>query len=150
MRLLLITGRLASKDVKAEAERIERQLGHRADVLVLGVKVASLMTVSWLEEALKPYSGLMRSYDLAILPGYTHGDASELTSSYGIPFVKGTKHIKDLFLALRTLGPQGRAGHAGHRRSRAKPHKGGGPAGSRPHLERIHGKYRRNRKARGA
>ena len=107
MRLLLITGQLASRDVRAEAERIERQLGHRADVLVLGVKVASLMTVSWLEEALKPYSGLMRSYDLAILPGYTHGDASELTSSYGIPFVKGTKHIKDLFFALRTLGPQG-------------------------------------------
>ena len=107
MKLLLITGQLASRAVRAEAERVERELGYRVDVLVLGVKVASLMTIGRLKEALKSYSGLLKSYDLVILPGYTYGDASELADFYGIPFVKGTKHIRDLVLALRTLGPHG-------------------------------------------
>lgn len=107
MRLLLITGELASGAVREEAEKIERELGHEVGVLVLGIKTASLMTVGWLEEVLKEHSGLLASYDMAILPGYTRGDVSRLEEIYGVPFVKGTKHIGDLAWALKAVGPEG-------------------------------------------
>jgi len=107
LKLLLITGELASGAVREEAEKIERELGYEVRVLVLGIKTASLMTVGWLEKALKEHSALLASYDVAILPGYTRGDASKLAEVYGIPFVKGTKHISDLTWALKVIDPEG-------------------------------------------
>ena len=104
MRLLLLTGELAASRVEEEATRI-RRLGYEAEVLVLGIKVASLMSVRWLRRALQPYRGLLGKYDLVVLPGYTMGSASELEEEFGIRFVKGTKHICDLAHALKHLSP---------------------------------------------
>jgi len=107
MRVLLLTGRLAAKRVMEEARRIEAELGHDVEVLVLSVDIAALMSVRWLKKALEPMREGLRKYDAIILPGYISGSATELEEEFGMRFVKGTKHICDLLEALRRLGLTG-------------------------------------------
>jgi len=93
VRVLVVTGRLAEKDVKAA-------VGNLADVMVLDVDVASFITPKMLERAL---DGIEMKWDLVLVPGYCSGDFSYLENRLGVPVRKGSKSAFDIPLILENL-----------------------------------------------
>ncbi|MDI3503047.1 MAG: hypothetical protein PWR13_408 [Archaeoglobi archaeon] len=93
MKILLVTGKLAEKDVREVA-------GGIAEVLVLDVEVASFITPKLLERALERRG---EKWDLVLIPGYCSGDFSYLEKKFGFPVRKGPKSALDIPLVLENL-----------------------------------------------
>ncbi|HDN83347.1 MAG TPA: dihydropteroate synthase-like protein [Candidatus Altiarchaeales archaeon] len=99
-KVLLLTGRLASKDLhnllaKTEAKNL------KIDVEVLPIDVAAMITPSFLLKHLN--RNLAKKYDLIIVPGHCSGDFSKLEKLLGAKVVKGTKNLADLSLMLSQI-----------------------------------------------
>eukprot|EP00913_Durusdinium_trenchii_P008862 g8328.t1 len=62
------------------------------DVAVVGISVAALMNVDWLERKLPDVS----AFDRVILPGWCQGDVEALSKRYSVPFERGPKDIHAL------------------------------------------------------
>lgn len=99
MRILLVTGRLAQRDV----EKIAREAGKyglKCSVLVLPVSVAAFITPKLLEKDLK---AKCLDYDLVIVPGMARGDYRWLGDLFKLRVVKGTRYIGDMVSLLPVL-----------------------------------------------
>lgn len=92
-KILFITGRLAEGVTKRVVEQVRQQLKFESTVHVVGISVAALMHVDWLDRKLtdEPHG-----FDCVYLPGWCQGDLSKLTSRFGVPFFLGPKDILDL------------------------------------------------------
>jgi dihydropteroate synthase-like protein len=88
--ILFLTGRLAEKQVYRVLETMQPEFAYT--VLVLGVKVAALMTADMIERRLHDTYGAQR----IIVPGRCRGDFDALSQKLGIPVELGPEEIKDL------------------------------------------------------
>ncbi|BFH73614.1 dihydropteroate synthase-like protein [Sulfurisphaera javensis] len=98
MKILLITGRLASDNVKEIAKQLKNV---EADVLVLNYPIASLMTVDYIAEKLKELT--LSEYDYILIPGLVSGDAKKIEEVTKVKTFKGTEDYRDIPLAVDAL-----------------------------------------------
>ena len=96
--LVLVTGTLAEPALRTMADRLERQFKITADVVVLNIQVAALMTPQWVARKLRLPEGARP--DRVVLPGYCEGDLSELSARLGVEVTRGPRDLRDLAAML--------------------------------------------------
>lgn len=97
MNILVITGRLAEKNIKRYVENSD----HKVDVLKLPVTVAAFISPEYAASKLESKS--LEKYDMILLPGTIQGDVSIIEEKTGIQTYKGTKHASELEILLQEL-----------------------------------------------
>ncbi len=88
-RCLFVTGQLAK-------EALEKTLagcgsGFEWTIQALRIKVAALMTTDYIESTLT-----VPACDAVYLPGLSQASPEALSASFGVPFIKGPKDLRDL------------------------------------------------------
>jgi dihydropteroate synthase len=78
-RYLFVTGRLAEFSLRQVLESLAPKVGFDAEVAVLPITVAALMTPRWIARHLEIPMGVER----VILPGYCHGDLTPIREKCG-------------------------------------------------------------------
>jgi len=107
-RLLFVTGRLAEFALRGVLEDLTRRELFRAEVAVLPISVAALMTPRWVARHLEVPVGI----DRVILPGFCRGDLAPILEKTGaIPVELGPVDLRDL---PRTFGIGGDSGREGY------------------------------------
>ena len=89
--LLFLTGKLAENHLRQVLEAIGSD-DFSYSVHQIGVSVAALMTADMIRRRLKDTFDA----DRVIVPGRCLGDLDALSNSFGIPFQRGPKELKDL------------------------------------------------------
>ncbi len=90
--ILFVTGRLAEPGLREVIAGVAEKLGFRYEIAVPGIQVAALLHVSLLLKRLSVPPHISR----VILPGWCHGDLSELQQHFGKPFELGPRDLYDL------------------------------------------------------
>ncbi len=98
MRVLLITGLMAKKDV----ERYAKESNVETEVLALKTPVAAFLTPQIISNDLKKIE--TKDFDLILVPGLIRGDTSIIFKVTGISTFKGPKYAADLPTILDSLG----------------------------------------------
>jgi dihydropteroate synthase-like protein len=98
MRILLVTGKAASKIVEEYASRS----GVNFEVYVMPHEVAALIPPREIAKRLKEEG--VKDFDLILVPGLISGDISIIEREVGIPTFKGPIHAADLPHVLSMLG----------------------------------------------
>ena len=92
-RVLFVTGRLAEFALRQVLEDLAPRAGIEAEVAVLPITVAALMTPAWVARKLDPPEGLGR----IILPGHCRGDLGPIEAKApGVPVEVGPEDLRDL------------------------------------------------------
>lgn len=91
-RILFVTGRLAEPSLRQVVESLAPRVGFDYEISVLGISVAALMHVDWVQRKLVVPEEITR----VILPGWCDGDLTSLTAQFGRPFATGPKDLFDL------------------------------------------------------
>lgn len=91
-RLLFVTGRLAEFALRQVLEDLAPRAGFVAEVAVLPISVAALMTPRWVARHLAVPPGT----DRVILPGHCRGDLAEVEARAGVPVALGPEDLRDL------------------------------------------------------
>ncbi len=90
---LFVTGRLAEFALRRVLDELAPRVGFRAEVLVLPISVAALMTPRWIARHLDVAEGV----DKVILPGYCQGDLAPIVEkTQGVPVESGPEDLRDL------------------------------------------------------
>ncbi|MGL4421733.1 MAG: DUF6513 domain-containing protein, partial [Gemmataceae bacterium] len=87
-----MTGKLAEPALRKVLAELTSKLGFHADVAVLPITVAALLTTDWVRKKLTIPSGIER----IILPGFCAGELQLLQSQTEIPIERGPKDLRDL------------------------------------------------------
>jgi dihydropteroate synthase len=96
-RLLFVTGRLAEFALRQVLDDLAPRAGFAAEVAVLPISVAALMSPSWVARHLDVPSGI----DRVILPGHCRGDLAPVVAKAGTAVELGPEDLRDL---PRTFG----------------------------------------------
>ena len=96
-RVLFVTGRLAEASLRRVLDDLAPKVGIRAEVAVLPISVAALMTPKWVARHLVIPEGV----DRVILPGHCRGDLAAIEAKAGVPVALGPEDLRDL---PRSLG----------------------------------------------
>jgi dihydropteroate synthase len=91
-RLLFVTGRLAEFSLRQVLEDLAPRAGFKAEVAVLPISVAALMTPRWVARHLEVPEGTSR----VVLPGHCRGDLTAVTEKAGTEVVLGPEDLRDL------------------------------------------------------
>ena len=92
-RHLFVTGRLAEFSLRKVLDDLSAQAGFTAEVAVLPITVAALMTPRWVARHLEVPNGI----DRVILPGFCAGDLAPIVErARGIPVEPGPEDLRDL------------------------------------------------------
>ncbi len=91
-RLLFVTGKLAEPALRRVLAELAPRAGFDAEVAVLNITVAALMTANWVARHLTLPPGVER----VILPGFCRGDPGEVAAAAGVPVALGPKDLRDL------------------------------------------------------
>jgi len=94
-RIVLVTGTLAEPSVRHMARQLRARFGVKADVIVLNIQVAALMTPQWVANKLCLPDDAMTP-DRVILPGHCRGDLSTVESKLGATVERGPCDLQDL------------------------------------------------------
>lgn len=89
-RVLFVTGKLAEPALRRVLA--EMRPAFLADVAVLKITVAALMTPPWIARFLAVPPGT----DLILLPGLVEGDPEPLASQFGVRVEKGPKDLREI------------------------------------------------------
>jgi dihydropteroate synthase len=108
-RVLFVTGRLAETALRRILDDLAPRAGIRAEVAVLPISVAALMTPKWVARHLIIPKGI----DRVVLPGHCRGDLSAIESKAGVPVGLGPEDLRDLPRSLGQLDDR-LAGYGGH------------------------------------
>ncbi len=110
-RILFVTGRLAEPALRREVEALAPKAGFEAEVAVLPITVAALLTADWVRRKLPaPAAGVSR----VILPGLCRGELAPLAEAWGVPVELGPKDLRDLptHFGRRARAPEGYGEHS--------------------------------------
>ncbi|AMV38332.1 DUF6513 domain-containing protein [Planctomyces sp. SH-PL62] len=92
-RVLFVTGRLAEFALRQVLDDLAPRAGIVAEVAVLPITVAALMTPAWVAKRLEPPPGVAR----IILPGHCRGDLTPIEARVpGVPVEIGPEDLRDL------------------------------------------------------
>lgn len=91
-RSLFVTGRLAETSLRQVLQPLAVRVGFDFEIAVLGISVAALMRVEWVQRKLQ----LRGACDRVIIPGWCGGDMKSLSDHFGIPFERGPKDLFEL------------------------------------------------------
>jgi dihydropteroate synthase len=92
-RYLFVTGRLAEFALRRVLDDLAPRAGFTAEVAVLPISVAALMTPRWVARHIEVPDGVKR----VILPGHCHGDlAPIMEKTGGVPVAAGPEDLRDL------------------------------------------------------
>ncbi len=92
-RILFVTGRLAEFALRRVLEELAPRVGFSAEVAVLPITVAALMTPKWVARHLEVADGI----DRVILPGLCRGDLTPIfEKARGTPVERGPDDLRDL------------------------------------------------------
>jgi dihydropteroate synthase-like protein len=89
-RVLFVTGRLAEPALRRVLE--EMRPPFQAEVAVLKITVAALMTTPWIARFLEVPAGT----DLVLLPGLVEGETGLLSERHGVAVEKGPKDLREI------------------------------------------------------
>ena len=89
-RVLFVTGKLAEPALRRVLE--EMQPPFEAEVAVLRITVAALMTTPWIARFLEVPPGT----DLVLIPGLCEGDVAILRERFGVAVEKGPKDLREI------------------------------------------------------
>ena len=89
-RVLFVTGKLAEPALRRVLAGMQPQL--EAEVAVLRITVAALMTTPWIARFLQVPPGI----DLILIPGLCEGDLGVLRERFGVRVEKGPKDLRDI------------------------------------------------------
>lgn len=110
-RLLFVTGRLAEFALRGVLEDLTKQGIFRAEIAVLPISVAALMTPQWVARHLDVPAGI----DRIILPGFCRGDLSPVQEKAGpVPVELGPTDLRSLPRAFGVGRDAGQEGYGGH------------------------------------
>jgi dihydropteroate synthase len=90
--ILFVTGRLAEFALRQVLDDLAPRVGFRAEVAVLPITVAALMSPKWVARNLTVPPGI----DRVILPGHCAGDLAAVAEKAGTPVVCGPEDLRDL------------------------------------------------------
>jgi dihydropteroate synthase-like protein len=91
-RILFVTGRLAEFALRQVLDELAPRAGFVAEVAVLPISVAALMTPKWVARHLEVPSGVTR----VILPGHCRGDLAAIESKARVPVALGPEDLREL------------------------------------------------------
>ena len=103
-RVLFVTGKLAEPALRRVLE--EMRPPFEAEVAVLRITVAALMTTPWIARFLEVPPGI----DLILIPGLCEGDVAVLQERFGVAVEKGPKDLREI---PRYFGQQAAAAEYG-------------------------------------
>jgi dihydropteroate synthase len=103
-RVLFVTGKLAEPALRRVLKEMEPPF--EAEVAVMKITVAALMTTSWIARFLEVPAGV----ELVLIPGLCEGDPSEVARRVGVPTEKGPKDLREI---PRYFGRAAAAAHYG-------------------------------------
>jgi dihydropteroate synthase len=89
-KVLFVTGRLAEPALRRVLE--EMHPAFEAQVAVLKITVAALMTTPWIARFLEVPPGT----ELVLIPGLCEGETSLLSDRFGVPVEKGPKDLREI------------------------------------------------------
>jgi dihydropteroate synthase len=89
-RVLFVTGKLAEPALRRVLE--EMRPSFEAQVAVLRITVAALMTTPWIARFLE----VPPDTDLVLLPGLCEGELAVLREKFGVPVEKGPKDLREI------------------------------------------------------
>ena len=89
-RVLFVTGKLAEPALRRVLS--EAQLPFDAEVAVMRITVAALMTTEWLARFLEVPAGI----DLVMIPGLCEGDVADVRHKTGVEVQKGPKDLREI------------------------------------------------------
>jgi dihydropteroate synthase len=93
MRLLFVTGRLAEFALRQVLDDLAPRVGFEAEIAVLPITVAALMTPKWIARHLEVPAGI----DRIMLPGLCRGDLTPVVEkARGVPIAVGPPDLHDL------------------------------------------------------
>jgi hypothetical protein len=88
--VLFVTGKLAEPALRRVLQEMEPAFA--AEVAVMKITVAALMTTPWIARFLE----LPAETDLILIPGLCEGDAAVLTERFGVTAEKGPKDLREI------------------------------------------------------
>lgn len=91
-RILFVTGRLAEFALRQVLDALAPRAGFRAEVAVLPISVAALMSPRWVARHLS----VPPEIDRVILPGYCGDDLSPVSEKAGLAVERGPEDLRDL------------------------------------------------------
>lgn len=91
-RILFVTGKLAEPALRRLLADLAPKAGFDAEVAVLPITVAALLTTNWVARHLSAPEGV----DRVILPGFCRGDVDEVSKAANAPAELGPKDLRDL------------------------------------------------------
>jgi dihydropteroate synthase-like protein len=89
---LFVTGRLAEHALRQVLDKLAPRAPFAAEVAVLPISVAALMTPAWLARHLDVPAGIER----VIVPGLCRGDLGPVAAKAGTPVDRGPEDLRDL------------------------------------------------------
>jgi dihydropteroate synthase len=89
-RVLFVTGKLAEPALRRVLGEMSPPF--EADVAVMKITVAALMTTPWIARFLEVPPGI----DLVLIPGLSEGDTAVLQDRFNVPVQKGPKDLREL------------------------------------------------------
>lgn len=92
-RILFVTGKLAEPALRRVLADLAPRVGFEAEVAVLPITVAALMTANWVSRHLP---NPLPRVDRVILPGFCRGDVNEVSLAANAPAERGPKDVRDL------------------------------------------------------
>ena len=105
-RILFVTGKLAEPALRRELAALAPTAGFDAEIAVLPITVAALLTTPWIATHLPAN---LPPVDRVILPGLCRGDVNVVSVAIGAPAELGPKDLRDLpeFFGKRAGPPPG-------------------------------------------
>jgi dihydropteroate synthase-like protein len=91
-RILFVTGKLAEPSLRRMLAELAPCAGFEAEVAVLPITVAALLTTAWVARHLNAPTNVQR----VILPGYCRGELAEIESPPSARVERGPRDLRDL------------------------------------------------------